>query len=261
MPDHARIEKAFAAALKDPGRALPEGIRAACDEDALRAFNVYRNNRIVSLTDALKQAYPAVLRFVGAEFFEAAGRLYLEVEPPRSPVLLTFGAGFGDFLEGFEPARSVPYLGDLARFEWARVEATNAPDAAPMPIERLQGVAAEDLADLRFSLHPSLRLLSSRYPVASLWAATEGGAEGLEVKMDEGEEIAVLRPALSVEQRVLCAGDHAFLRRLAAGKTLQEAAETAAEQDAQFDLSTALSGVFEIGAVCGLAPPDGPSVT
>jgi hypothetical protein len=261
MPDHARLEKAFTAALKDPDRALPDGIRSGGDEDALRAFNVYRNNRIVSLIDALKQTYPAVLRFVGAEFFEAAGRLYLEVEPPRSPVLLTFGAGFGDFLEGFEPARSVPYLGDLARFEWARVEATNAPDAASLPIERLQGLAAEDLAALRFSLHPSLRLLSSRYPVASLWAATEGGDEGLEVKMDAGEEIVLLRPALSVEQRVLQVGDHAFLRRLAAVETLHEAAETAAEQDGQFDLSTALSGIFEIGAVCGLAAPDGRSVT
>jgi len=254
MPSHAELEAAFAAALLDPERPLPAGIRRDEAEDAARAFNVYRNNRAVSLIEALKQAYPALLRFVGAPFFEAAARVFLEKEPPRSPVLLSFGAGFGDFLESFEPAGSVPYLGDLARFEWARIEAYNAPDAEPLPIERLQSIAPEELSGLGLELHPSLRLLSSRYPVASLWAATEGGEEGLEVKMAEGEKIAVLRPALSVEQRVVSGGFYASLATLEAKESLQAAVSVALDQEPDFDLSASLAGVFEIGAVCGLRP-------
>ena len=59
-------------------------------------------------------------------------RAYALAEPPRSPVLMDYGAGFADFIAGFAPAASLPYLPDVARIERAWREAYHAADAEPL---------------------------------------------------------------------------------------------------------------------------------
>lgn len=260
MPRLADLQAGFAAALTDPALPAPPEVLRQVKLPQSRRFDVYRNNMMVSLIEALETTFPVVRRLVGADFFKAAAKTHIRRAPPRSPVLLLYGEGFGDFLDGFPPAAGVPYLGDVARLEWARVKAYHAADAAPLGIDRLAGLPQDTLPDLRFTLHPSLSLIASRYPLASLWAATGGADPAAEVDMKRGEAVAVLRPALSVDVRLLPPGGHGFMARLAAGATLGEAAEVAAGSCADFDLAEHLQGLFQLGAVTAIhAPaPDSP---
>jgi hypothetical protein len=255
MPSLAALQDAFAAALTDPCLPPPSGLRRPAEGPRSRRFDVYRNNMAISLIEALEAAFPAVHRLVGDTFFKAAAKAYIRREPPRSPVLLLYGEGFGAFLDGFAPAASVPYLGDVARLEWARLYAYHAADAEPLSIARLAAVPQAALPETRLVLHPSLRLLRSRFPVASLWAATRGADSDVEVDMRRGEEVIVLRPALSVDARVLPEGGYAFIERLATGDPLGEAAGAAAGSCPGFDLAPHLQGLFQLGAVVAIAPP------
>ena len=254
MPRLAELQADFAAALSDPERPAPADVRGRAKLPQSRRFNVYRNNMMVSLIEALEATFPVVQRLVGADFFKAAAKTYIRQAPPRSPVLLLYGESFGAFLDGFPPAAGVPYLGDVARLEWARVNSYHAADAEPLTIERLAAIPGDALAATRFTLHPSLRLIRSRFPVASLWAATGGGDPEVEVDMKRGEDVAVLRPALTVDVRLLPAGGHAFMAQLAAGRSLGEAAEAAARTSGDFDLAQHLQGLFQLGAVTALEP-------
>jgi hypothetical protein len=245
---HAR-QDSFALAVMDPRRSVPPFLVTGCEADRTRSFNVYRNNRAASLIEALRSTYPAVLILVGEEFFTFAARAFISHFPPRSPVLLTYGAEFGDFLQGFEPASSLPYLPDIARFEWLRVGAYHAKDAAPLCIGALADLPAEFLPGLRFELHPSLALFSSAFPVASLWAATAGGEMTRQVEMRRGECAVVLRPALAVEQRLLRTDSFLFISTLSQGGSLGEACQAALGANYSFDIGRQLSGLFEMGAV------------
>ena len=49
--------------------------------------------------------FPAVERLVGEEFFAGMAREFVMAHPPRSPLLLTYGDEFPDFIAAFEPAR------------------------------------------------------------------------------------------------------------------------------------------------------------
>jgi Putative DNA-binding domain len=82
-------------------------------------LNIYRNTFIANLTTALRLVYPAIHCLVGALFFESAARFFIEAQPPRSAWLDEYGADFPEFLAGFAPAASLPYLPGVARLERA----------------------------------------------------------------------------------------------------------------------------------------------
>ena len=56
-------------------------------------------------------------QFVGKG--RAMAREFVRAHPPSSPLLFLYGQEFPAFMETFEPARSIPYLADVARIERA----------------------------------------------------------------------------------------------------------------------------------------------
>ncbi len=105
---------------------------------------------------------------VGDAFFVAMARVYVAGYPPASPIMLDYGAGFGGFLEIFAPVASLPYLPDVAYLERAWLEAYHAAEAAPLDAASLGTIATADLPEVRFDLHPSVRVVRSRFPTIRL---------------------------------------------------------------------------------------------
>src|SRR5262249_47571907 len=132
-------------------------------------FAVYRNNVAAGLANALAERFPVVKRLVGDEFFRAMAHVYATAELPRSPVMLYYGETFPGFIDDFEPARQIPYLGDIARIEMARGLAYHAADATPLEPKAFAALASDGLGELRVRLHPSLSIITSAHPVYSIW--------------------------------------------------------------------------------------------
>lgn len=250
----AELQRRFARALRDPGLAAPQSLRGRTENGRSRRFDVYRNNMTVSLIDALESTFPAVYKLVGGEYFAAAARAYISEHPPRSPVLLLYGESFGEFLDRFPSASGVPYLGDVARLEWARINALHAADVEPARIDVLSRLSEESLESAALTPHPSLGLVASRWPVVSLWQASIDPNGEVEVDMRNPEQALVVRPALRVEVRRLPPGGAVFVNAMLSGCRLGEAARQAAGSFENFDLAMLLRLVFEAGAVAAVNP-------
>jgi hypothetical protein len=248
----ALIQQIFADALLVPERAVPAATTSHTGERPVRRFAVYRNNVTVGLVDALKARFPAVERIVGAEFFAAMARLFVRAHPPSSPLLMTYGDNFADFIQRFPPAADLPYLADVARLEAARTRAYHAADATPLDPTRLRALPPPALAAVRVVLHPSAEIVRSPHPIVTIWAMNSGEAELGPIEDWRGEDALVLRPALEVEVRKLPAGGAAFLAALAAGQPLADAVDIAMQADAAFDLVTNLAGLIGSGLVVAL---------
>ncbi|MCC2111321.1 MAG: putative DNA-binding domain-containing protein [Hyphomicrobiales bacterium] len=244
----AATQTGFADALLAPDSAIPKDI-AVSSRGSGRRFGVYRNNVMVGLVEALMAAYPAVARIVGGDFFRAVGQEFVRLSPPRSPVMLDYGAGFADFLDRFEPVAGLPYLGDVARLERAWLEAYHAADCEACGIEALSGIAPDQLPAIRFMLHPALRLVRSQFPVGEIWRTNLQDETVGPIDFSKAEAVIVTRPELEVAVRVLPAGGAAFIAALIEGKTLAEAAGAGFGSNAEFDLSENLQGLFVAGAV------------
>jgi hypothetical protein len=162
------LEIDFARAVLDASAEVPAPLTRQTGGTPSRRFGVYRNNVYASLIEALTGRFPVVARLVGDEFFRGMARVYIERDPPRSPVLLCYGEGFPAFVAQFPPAVAVPYLADVARLEWAWHAAYHTADAAPLSLAALKKAAggAEDVA---LTLHPSLSVVRSAWPVITIW--------------------------------------------------------------------------------------------
>jgi hypothetical protein len=254
------IQKEFSLALLNGERAVPASIRAS--RGSGQRFNVYRNNVFVSLTDALATRFPVCLSLVGEEFFRGMARIFVELCPPRSPLLMEYGDDFGDFIDTFPPARSLPYLGDVARLEAARTRAYHAADAEPLSVDELASLAPCTWDEARVSIHPSIQIVRSGSSVVSIWEAHMGAGALCEVDASAPEDALVIRPGLEVEVHRLPPGGAVFLSKLVQGASFREAARKATSSDRDFDLVTGLAALLLGRVIIGLSgtecPPASP---
>jgi hypothetical protein len=247
-------QTAFAAALLDRARPLPAGITSWTSPLPERRFGVYRNNVSGALAEAVAVRYPVVQRLVGEDFFHAMAREYALRNLPRSPVLIYYGADFPAFIEGFEPAGTLPYLADVARLESAHWESYHALNASPVDSQAFASLDPGTLANVKLELLPSLHILSSRHPIVGIWRTNVEDADVRPVDMDAGEDALVARPEMSVEVRTLPPGAAIFLSQLQEGKALGEAAGAALGVVPQFNLSQNLAGLIAARITARIIP-------
>ncbi len=173
-------ERDFAESLLAEDSFPPAGLRVWDGSDPRHRLGIYRNNVLSSLVGALADTFPVTWQLVGAEFFRAMAWQYIRISPPRTPVLAAYGSSFSRFIAQFEPARSVPYLADVAEIEWARTMAYYASDVPPLPQEFVLAIFAHgDAADLTVKCHPSVAVTNSHYAARSVWAAHSQGEGSL----------------------------------------------------------------------------------
>ncbi|RFU49723.1 DUF2063 domain-containing protein [Paraburkholderia sp. DHOC27] len=253
-------QRCFAAALLDPMMPVPSGLVGPDRKPSERRFNVYRNNVVVGLVEALKAAFPVVARIVGDAFFAAMARIYVATEPPRSPVMLEYGATFPAFIDAFAPASSVPYLRDVARLERAWVEAYHAAEASTIDPASLAALDSNALIQVGFALHPSVRVVRSAFPTVRIWRMNLDGGEVTATDLSSGGENAlVVRPKAEVEVRTVPDGAATFIRALAAGASIGDATTLALADEAGFDLAAVLRDLFAIKAIVGWRLVDTPA--
>lgn len=238
------------AVLGDDTAEIVASIRGDALDPAAR-IRIYGNHFFATLGGLLQDTFPVVCRLVDERFFAYAAHEYVREHPPRSRCLVQYGVDFADFLADFEPCRAVPYLADVARFEWALNSAASVPEAAPLTPRALAEVPSNEAAHVAFRLQPSVSYLLSPWPVDAIWQANQqsevtpvdlaGGCARLEIRR-AGNTVAWLR---------LDPATFAFRTALADGLVLAAAITAATVQSRTFDPTTAVQQIFADGLAAG----------
>jgi hypothetical protein len=244
VPSLADIQAAFADALLDRTVSVPDFVLGAARRRSDRRFAVYRNNVAAGLVSSLAERFPVVKRLVGDEFFSAMARVYAAAELPRSPLMLYYGETFPTFIESFAPAAPIPYLADVARIEMARGLAYHAADAMPLEVDAFKPLPTDDLGEVRVQLHPSVSIITSNYPIHSIWRINQNPDRFRPISLFAREAVLVVRPCLRVKTLCITHETAAFVSALAAGKTLAEAAGPTAAFES---LATLINAKIVIG--------------
>jgi hypothetical protein len=260
MHDLLEIQSDFAAALRDRDATSRAGRWLAGDAAHVeQRVAIYRANMVASAAKALSAAYPVARQVVGEEFFHGLARAYQHETPSTSGDLTDFGAEFPAFLAGFEHTRSLPYLPDLARLEWAVHRAYGAADALPWDAAELAAVDPEQHEAIRFDWSAGTAVIDSPYPIARIWTIHQAAHDGeFAVDWNAPQCALVARDGFVVDVSHLAAGDAAFMAASLAGTALGPAVAEALRVGPMFDLGKLLARVIALGLVRGfsLIDPD-----
>jgi len=136
--------------VRDLGRFQADFLMRLTAAGASGVLRVFHDTWFHGLLDGLRDVYPATMAALGEPAFNAFARDFIRAHPLTSGDQTFYGADFPAFFEGHLEARSLAWLGDLARLEWAEHRAHHAVDAASCDFH--------DLLDphIRVVLHPSV---------------------------------------------------------------------------------------------------------
>lgn len=224
----------------------------------VRGLAAYRRNGHAAAERALRAAYPVIAALIGDENFDPLARELWHHHPPLRGDLAQWGDALSAFLEQHDQLADTPYLGDVARAEWALHRAGSAADATP-DLPSFARLAQEDPRGLGLTLAPGTAVIASRYPVASLVTAHLYGAPDLNeaarrLRAGCAEQAVVWRQDL--RPRIGPIGPHAatLLTALLNGADLPTALDAACETPAldTFDFGAWLTQAVTEGLVLGV---------
>jgi hypothetical protein len=179
----------------------------------------------------LATCYPVVRRLVGEDSFEVVRHRFAGEAPHGFDL---FWEAFPDFLRSQGNSASFDYLADIARLELACIKARMAAAVRPVSVGRLASLMTGCPEHLYVTLHPSVHLATSRFPIVSIWKSNQPDCDGM-IERWGAEAALVARPFRTVEVRRLPPGGHAFIQALAQRQTVSAAVAAACAVVSGFD--------------------------
>lgn len=244
----------FRTALLDAEAEIPTGLGDAKGGPAGGRFSVYRNNVVVSLTEALATAFPLLRKLLGTEAFGQLAGIFVRQQPPSSPLMMFYGQGLPAFLEDFEPLAHIKYLPDCARLDLALRQSYHAADSAAPDTELLQDPARA--MDARFDLAPATHVLRSAWPLYDIWAFNM--QDGAPKPRAVAQDVLIARAEFDPAPHLLPPGAADWLAELSSGRTLGQATENVLNRHPEFDLATTLTLALSSRALANTTTKDTP---
>lgn len=138
--------------------------------DRLTSFErleIYNRQYWFRVLSALGEDFPGLRAVLGAKRFDATARAYLIANPSRSFTLRDLGSRMESWLRKNPKwaGKNQTLALDIARLEWADIEAF---DGKAEPALRPEDLSSVDGEKLKLTVQPYVRLLSFRYPVDDL---------------------------------------------------------------------------------------------
>lgn len=218
-------------------------------------FAVYRNTVLKGTTDALVANFPTIERLVGTDWLHAASAIHARLSPPMDARLLYYGADFPTFLDSFEPAREMPYLGDVARLDllWTHVHC--AEDEPGIDMSTLADLAPTDLASIRLTPRAACRWIwFADGPAYTIWRVNREQLQMPEELNWQAEGALLTRKAGRVHWQPASAADCAFLNACADHLPLGLAADRALEAEPELNLENLIVRLVTADAFAAAHP-------
>jgi len=230
VTDLASVQGEFQEYLLRGARAIEERVLGSARVPVATRLGIYAGAYGSRLIDALGSNYPALAALLGEDDFRTLGARYVQTHDSPYFSIRCYGEALAEFLAHDAAYADVPLLAELARWEWALSEVFDAADAVPLAPQALAQVAPADWAQLRFTLHPSVRRLALRWNAPQLWKSLTEGSERPELQvLPEPLEWLAWRRDLRTWFRSLEPVEAAALDAARAGAAFGELCELLAE--------------------------------
>jgi len=191
--------------------------------NATQAMQIYQNNYLLSLIEALTASYPSVLKLVGQDYFHFVAKKFVLQCGHDQGDLNLFGAGFAQFLTKQSDISHLPYLPAMAELDW-RIErcAAQALETQYLSLEQLQALPNQDLSQAILPLASNLMLMTSPYPVLTIYQMIQH-EQVQPIELDQAQHLLLSKQLdFSVKLDALTELEYAFLAHCQERRPLAE---------------------------------------
>ena len=191
------------------GSALTSSARTACRSP--RGSRIYSDAYTARLARSARGELSRDREAAGRDGFRASSRTeYIASHDSRFFSIRYYGHALAQFLATEPRYRPVPFLADLARWEWMMAEVFDAADADPIDRwRRRKASRRRNGRSMRFTFHPSVRVLALAWNAPQMWKAL----------MDDAERPRAARVAGARVLAAVAARDEGILPPLSAAKS------------------------------------------
>jgi uncharacterized protein (UPF0276 family) len=206
----------------------------AAGVDAAQRLGIYHHAYRARLAEVLADSFAKTVLYMGSSTFEQHARDFAVSHPPMSRSLSRYGADFPAYLAALYPGN--PELSELAQLDWDLRTRFDGPDVPALSAQSAQAATdgqAPPWLHGRSPLHPSLLLRRITTNVTQIWRAIDADEDVPEVHHHApAKTLAVWRKALQPNFQTLDGDEAAFMQRLLAGSSIDEAANALAGTEA-----------------------------
>jgi hypothetical protein len=226
------LQAVFAEALVRPASIAREGewpvrgdalFTGSARLSPIEQLDVYREQFWLRHVTCLADDFPTLQSFVGAARFEALVADYLTAHPPIHFQLRHLGDHLADFLG----RKGEALLSDIARVEWAYIDAFDAADAPPLDPRTVEAIAPDAWPLVHIVFHPSLQRVRLEHPAQLMRQAVRDN-EPLTAAPRHPTTLAIYRRDLLLYTEDVDALPFELLDRLARGEALGAAGDALA---------------------------------
>lgn len=212
-------------------------------------LHVYRNNVLEKLTKVLEITYPTIHALVGEDFFKQVAKLYIRKSPPTGGCVNLYGESFPDYINTFKETSPLPYLYDVALYDWYFNTAFYAPNDEPINNQLLGALSPEEFSKKICVFRSSVHLIESNYPLTSIREFCDPENPNKDDNIDinkGGEKLLVYRPDLKIKVLLLENDEFLMLTCLNTKKTIEESLEIVISSHPAFDFQAFLQKIFSL---------------
>jgi hypothetical protein len=171
-----RLQQAFQAYVLYGADPIAERVEPGPLGNPQRRLAIYYDAYRSRLVEALGTDFEALIAAMGEEEFYRAVRAYVEATPSTFRNVRWYGGKLATFLRATRPWSQMPWLADLAEFEWTLTLAFDAGDAPHVRFEHMATLADDAWGRLGFRLHPSVHMIELRANAPAIRKAVDAGA-------------------------------------------------------------------------------------
>jgi hypothetical protein len=214
-------------------------------------IQIYRNNVFGSFDEVLLSIYPTIKGLVGKKYFLDLCQKYHQQYRSESGNLNNYGKYFSALIGSLKTEHKIIYLSDIAKLEWLYWQADFTKDVPVFDLEKLQKLSEQQLFKVKFKLHPSCVLLTSKYPIYSIWQSFQNNkAKKLDLKKLDKESILIERANWQTNIHHLLKSELLFLQQIKKGQNLYQIYQKLTELEQNFDIGSLLNKYISNGVLC-----------
>jgi hypothetical protein len=225
-PVAAALAEPEAASLVPPER-LSAVLLPSAGLSAAERIAIYQGMYPLRMAEALQSDYPGLAHFLGEQRWARLVREYVSDHPSRSYTLNVLGRYLPDWLGTHGPRRRRGFCHDLARLEWAVVEAFDADESPRLAPGAIESLPPDAWAAARLVPSACVRLVALRWNANEYLDSTKGEGHDHPKPLRRPSRVVVYRRSYSVYRRELSREAFRLLSDLFAGRPLGKAVSLA----------------------------------